>query len=37
VDSVVGFYRLRNVLNYVTTKAYLTEPNFQRWRDGQVY
>lgn len=37
VDSVVGFYRLRNVLNYVVTKAYLTEPNFQRWRDAQVY
>jgi thioredoxin-related protein len=37
VDSVVGFYRLRNVLNYVVAKAYLAEPNFQRWRDTQVY
>jgi thioredoxin-related protein len=37
VDSVVGFYRLRNVLNYVVTKAYLAEPNFQRWRDSRVY
>ncbi len=37
VDSVVGFYRLRNVLNYVVSKAYLTEPNFQRWRDSRVY
>jgi len=37
VDSVVGFYRLRNVLNYLVTKAYLAEPNFQRWRDAQVF
>jgi thioredoxin-related protein len=37
VDSVVGFYRLRNVLNYVVTKAYLAEPSFQRWRDSQAY
>jgi thioredoxin-related protein len=32
VDSVVRFYRLRNVLNYITSKAYLDEPNYQRWR-----
>ena len=32
VDSVVRFYRLRNVLNYITSKGYLTEPNYQRWR-----
>lgn len=32
VDSVVGFYRLRNVLNYITSKAYLKEPSYQRWR-----
>jgi thioredoxin-related protein len=32
VDSVVGFYRLRNVLNYVGSKAYLDEPSYQRWR-----
>ena len=25
VDSVVRFYRLRNVLNYITSKAYLTQ------------
>jgi thioredoxin-related protein len=31
VDSVVRFYRLRNVLNYVSTKAYLTE-SYQSWR-----
>lgn len=32
VDSVVGFYRLRNVLNYITSRAYLAEPDYQRWR-----
>lgn len=32
VDSVVRFYRLRNVLNYINSKGYLTEPNYQRWR-----
>lgn len=32
VDSVVGFYRLRNVLNYITTKGYQSEPNYQLWR-----
>ena len=32
VDSVVGFYRLRNVLNYIGSKAYLEEPDYQRWR-----
>jgi thioredoxin-related protein len=32
VDSVVGFYRLNNVLHYVLTKGYLEEPNFQLWR-----
>jgi thioredoxin-related protein len=32
VDSVVRFYRLRNVLNYITSKAYLDEPDYQRWR-----
>jgi thioredoxin-related protein len=31
VDSVVNFFRLRNVLNYVVSRAYLTEPNFLRW------
>ncbi len=31
VDSVVAFYRLRNVLNYIASKAYLTE-TFQQWR-----
>lgn len=32
LDSVVGFYRLQNVLTYLTSKAYLQEPSFQRWR-----
>lgn len=32
VDSVVHFFRLRNVLNYVATKGYLSHPNFQQWR-----
>ena len=31
VDSVVGLFRLRNVLNYVVTRGYLSEPNFLRW------
>ena len=32
VDSVVGFLRLRNVLDYLLSKAYLTEPSYQQWR-----
>lgn len=32
IDSVVGFYRLNNVLHYVLSKGYLVEPNFQLWR-----
>ncbi|MGB5742468.1 MAG: thioredoxin fold domain-containing protein [Sedimenticolaceae bacterium] len=31
VDSVVHLFRLRNVLNYVVSRGYLTEPNFLRW------
>ncbi len=31
VDSVVHFFRLRNVLNYVISRGYLTDPNFLRW------
>jgi thioredoxin-related protein len=37
VDSVVGFYRLRNVLNYISSKAYLDEPNYQRWRVSRAF
>ena len=32
INSVVGFYRLNNVLHYILTKGYLEEPNFQLWR-----
>ncbi|MCP3867263.1 MAG: thioredoxin fold domain-containing protein [Gammaproteobacteria bacterium] len=32
VDSVVQFYRLRNVLNYISSRGYQTEPNYQKWR-----
>jgi thioredoxin-related protein len=35
VDSVVQFYRLRHVLDYVLTGAYLEYPNFQQWRTVQ--
>ena len=35
VDSVVQFYRLRNVLDYVASSAYKEYPTFQRWRDAQ--
>lgn len=32
VDSVVQFYRLRNVLDYVSSGAYRSYPTFQQWR-----
>lgn len=32
VDSVVRFYRLNNVLNYVSSRDYLAQPDYQRWR-----
>lgn len=35
VESVVHFFRLRNVLNYVLSKGYLSHPNFQQWRSTQ--
>lgn len=35
VDSVVQFYRLRNVLDYVASGAYKNYPTFQRWRETQ--
>ena len=35
VDSVVQFYRLRNVLDYVASGAYKNYPTFQRWREAQ--
>ena len=36
VDSVVGFYRLRHVLNYIGSKAYLAE-GFPQWRERQLF
>jgi thioredoxin-related protein len=33
VDSVVRFYRLKAVLDYVLSKDYLRQPYFQRWRE----
>jgi thioredoxin-related protein len=35
VDSVVRFYRLRNVINYITSRGYITQPDYQRWRVGR--
>lgn len=35
VDSVVQFYRLRNVLEYVVSGAYRQYPTFQQWRSAQ--
>ena len=32
LDSVVSFYRLNGVLEYVLTKGYLEHPTFQLWR-----
>ena len=32
IDSVVWFYRLSNVLDYVLDKGYLQYPTFQQWR-----
>jgi thioredoxin-related protein len=37
VDSVVGFYRLRNVLNFISSKAYLNQPDYRRWRMTQAF
>ncbi len=31
LDSVVHFFRLRNVLNYIISKGYKIEPNYLRW------
>lgn len=35
VDSVVQFYRLRNILDYVLSGDYRQYPNFQRWRESR--
>ena len=36
VDSVVGFYRLRNVLNYLASRAYLSE-SYGAWRVSRAF
>ncbi len=36
VDSVVGFFRLRNVLQFVQTGGYREQPNYQLWREQNV-
>lgn len=35
IDSVVRFYRLNNVLEYIETHAYERYPSFQFWRQSQ--
>jgi len=35
VDSVIQFYRLRNVLDYILSGGYREYPTFQRWRASQ--
>jgi thioredoxin-related protein len=32
IDSVVKFYRLLGVLNYINQGGYLTEKNYQTWQ-----
>lgn len=32
LDSVVRFFRLRNVLEYILSTDYKTQPNYQEWR-----
>jgi thioredoxin-related protein len=32
VDSVVRFYRLNNVMEYILSGGYRNYPTFQRWR-----
>jgi thioredoxin-related protein len=34
VDSVVKFYRLKNVLDYIMEGGYREYPTFQRWRES---
>ncbi|MBK5970301.1 thioredoxin [Thiorhodovibrio winogradskyi] len=35
LDSVTGFYRLNNVLDFILSGAYRDEPSFQRWRSDR--
>ncbi len=34
VDSVVQFYRLKNVLDFILSGGYRKHPTFQRWREA---
>ncbi len=36
VDSVVGFFRLKNVLHYINTRAYKTQPSYHLWRSEKL-
>ena len=36
VESVVGFYRLNNVLRYISSRAYRDQPSFQLWRSEEL-
>jgi len=36
-DSVIQFYRLRNILNYVVSGGYQSEPSYQLWRSKQEH
>ncbi|MGD2055867.1 MAG: thioredoxin fold domain-containing protein [Gammaproteobacteria bacterium] len=36
VDSVVQFYRLRNILDYILTEGYRNYPTFQSWREQRT-
>jgi thioredoxin-related protein len=36
VDSVVGFLRMKNVLQFINTRAYRKQPSFQLWRSEQL-
>ena len=35
IDSVVGVLRLNNVLRYINTRAYRSQPSFQLWRTDE--
>ena len=35
IESVVGFFRLRSVLDYVNSRAYIAQPSYQLWRAEQ--
>ncbi len=35
IDSIVQYYRLWGVLDYINKRAYLTQPDYQAWRLSQ--